>query len=110
MSAGSVSRYSATSFFACSTTSSDASLAATPPICVDFDPYVPVPLAISSVSPLWTVTFSTGSPSRSAAIIANVVSWPWPCENEPVRTIAPPSRVISTSLNSDSAIPFVIST
>ena len=36
-------------------------------------------------------TFSTGSPSRSAAIIANVVSWPWPCENEPVRTIAPPS-------------------
>ena len=69
-----------------------------------------MPLAISSVSPLWTVTFSTGKPSRSAAIIANVVSWPWPWENEPVRTIAPPSAVISTSPNSDSAIPFVIST
>ncbi len=69
-----------------------------------------MPLAISSVSPLWTVTFSTGSPSRSAAIIANVVSWPWPWENEPVRTIAPPSGVISTSPNSVSLIPFVIST
>jgi len=43
-------------------------------------------------------------------IIANVVSWPWPCENDPVRTIAPPSGVISTSPNSVSAIGFVIST
>ena len=39
---------------------------------------------------LVTVIFSIGSPSRSAAICANVVSWPWPCENEPVRTIASP--------------------
>ena len=75
-------------------------VAAMPPICVDFEPNVPVPLGTSSVSPLTTVTFSIGSPSRSAAIIAKVVSCPWPCENEPVRTIAPPSAVISTSPNS----------
>ena len=81
-----------------------------PPICSDFEPYVPVPLATASVSPLTTVTFSSGSPSCSAAIIANVVSCPWPCENEPVRTIAPPSAVISTSPNSVSPSPFVIST
>ena len=80
-----------------------------PPICVDFDPNVPVPLGTSSVSPLTTVTFSIGSPSRSAAIIANVVSWPWPCENEPVCTIAPPSDVISTSPYSASPSGFVIS-
>ena len=34
---------------------------------------------------------SSGRPSRSATIIANVVSWPWPCENEPVRRMASPS-------------------
>ena len=83
---------------------------AVPPICTDFDPYVPVPDATSSVSPLWTVTFSSGSPSRSATIIAKVVSCPWPCENEPVRTIAPPSGVISTSPSSASPSGLVIST
>jgi len=59
---------------------------------------------------LTTVTLSSGMPSRSAAIIANVVSCPCPCENEPVRTIASPSGVISTWPNSVSAMPFVIST
>jgi hypothetical protein len=39
-----------------------------------------------------------------------VVSCPWPCENDPLWTIASPSAVISTDPNSDSLIPFVIST
>ncbi len=80
-----------------------------PPICVDFDPNVPVPLGTSSVSPLTTVILSIGNPSRSPAIIAKVVSCPWPCENEPVCTIAPPSAVISTSPYSSSPSGFVIS-
>ena len=62
------------------------------------------------MSPLTTVIFSTGMPSRSEAIIANVVSWPWPWENEPVLTIAEPSAVISTAPNSPSLIPLVTST
>ena len=66
-----------------STTASAASRPATPPICVDLEPKVPVPFGTSSVSPWWTMTRSTGSPSRSAAIIANVVSCPWPCEWSP---------------------------
>ena len=63
-----------------------------------------------SVSPLLTVIFSIGIPSRSDAICANVVSWPWPWENEPVRTIASPVAVISTPPNSLSEIPLVTST
>ena len=49
-------------------------------------------------------------PVRSDTIWANVVSWPWPWEKEPVRTIAPPSSVISTAPNSPSPMPLVIST
>ena len=109
MSSTLASRYSAASSFACLTTSSEAPLAAAPPICVDFEPYVPVPCATASVSPLTTSIFSIGRPSRSLAIIANVVSCPCPCEKEPVRTIAPPSSVISTSPNSASPTGFVIS-
>ncbi len=81
-----------------------------PPICSDFEPYVPVPEATSSVSPLCTVIFSSGSPSRSATTIAKLVSCPWPWENEPVRTIASPPPVISTSPSSPSPSGFVIST
>ena len=69
-----------------------------------------MPRATSSVSPLRTVTFSTGMPRRSETICANVVSWPWPWEKEPVRRIALPSGWISTSPNSLSAIPLVTST
>ncbi len=109
MSSTLASRYSAASCFAFSTTPSAATLAAVPPICNDFEPKVPVPSGITSVSPLTTVTFSTGSPSRSAATIANDVSCPWPCENEPVYTSALPSAVISTSPYSVSPSGFVIS-
>ena len=100
MSRGSASSCSAASSLARSTSSSAAGAAAAPPICVDLEPYVPAPRATRSVSPLITVTRSTGSPSCSATICANVVSWPWPCENEPVLTIASPSGVISTAPNS----------
>ena len=55
MSSGLASSSSAASRLACSTTSSDALPAATPPIWVDFEPYVPVPRATASVSPLTTV-------------------------------------------------------
>jgi hypothetical protein len=57
---------------------------------------------------LWTATFIRARAART--IIANVVSCPWPCENEPVRTIAPPSGVISTSPSSASPSGLVIST
>ncbi len=110
MSSGLASSSFAASSLALSTSASDALPAAAPPICVDLDPYVPVPRGTVSVSPLSTVIFSTGIPSRSAAIWANVVSWPWPWEKEPVRTIASPSGVIATAPYSVSLIPLVIST
>ena len=110
MSSGLASSSSAASRLPRSTTSSEACPAATPPICVDFEPYVPVPRGTASVSPLMTVTWSSGSPSRSATICANVVSWPCPWENDPVFTIAWPSGVISTAPNSSSSTPLVIST
>ena len=69
-----------------------------------------MPRGTLSVSPLRTVTSSTGSPRRSATIIANVVSWPCPCENEPVRAIALPSGVMVTAPNSASSSPLVTST
>ena len=50
-----------------------------------------MPFATWSVSPLRKLTDPSGSPSRAATICANVVSWPCPCESEPVRTIAVPS-------------------
>jgi hypothetical protein len=74
MSSGAASRRSAASCLAFSTTPSAALLTVLPPSCVDFEPYVPVPRGTLSVSPLVTVTSSTGSPRRSATIIANVVS------------------------------------
>ena len=101
---------SAASCRASSATTSAACWAATPPIWVDFEPNVPTPCCTSSVSPLTTRTASTGRPSLSATIIANVVSCPWPCEKEPVRRMASPSGVISTAPNSGSTRPFVIST
>ena len=65
MSSGAASSSAAARRLPISTTSSDAWPAATPPIWVDFDPYVPVPRGTMSVSPLLTVIFSTGIPSRS---------------------------------------------
>ena len=53
---------SAASTRARSTTTSAAAPAATPPIWVDFEPYVPTPCRTSSVSPLITRTASTGRP------------------------------------------------
>ena len=76
MSSGLASSSEAASLRAFSTSCSEALAAAEPPIWVDLEPYVPVPRATESVSPLITVIFSTGIPSRSAAIWANVVSWP----------------------------------
>ena len=110
MSSGLASSSPAASRLPFSTTSSDACPAATPPIWVDFEPYVPVPRGTTSVSPLSTVIFSTGSPRRSATICAKVVSWPWPCDSEPVRTVASPAGVISTAPNSCSEMPLVTST
>ena len=51
----------------------------------------PTPSAIASVSPVRTVTRSASIPSRSAAICANSVSWPWPVGVEPTATSTPPS-------------------
>ena len=103
MSSGLASRRSAASRFAFSATSSAAWRPPLPPIWVDFEPYVPVPRGTVSVSPFSTVTSSTARPRRSATIIANVVSWPCPWENEPVRRIALPSAVIVTAPNSASS-------
>ena len=55
---------------------------------------VPTPYLNRRVSPVVTVTRSTGTPSSCAAIWANTVSWPWPWVVSPVDTTTSP--VVST--------------
>ncbi len=51
---------------------------------------VPTPGGTSPESPQTISTAAGSTPSSSAAICAKVVSWPWPCGEEPVRTHHPP--------------------
>ena len=52
---------------------------------------VPTPGGTSAESPQTISTAAGSTPSSSAAICANVVSCPWPCGEEPVRTVTRPS-------------------
>ena len=52
------------------------------------------PLGEDCVSPWITSTFSNGTPSWSATICDQAVSWPWPCADEPVTTSTEPEGSI----------------
>src|SRR5262249_42135460 len=68
-------------------------------------PYVPYPNGVPSVSPSSTVTSSTGTPSSDATTCATVVSWPCPCDCEPVVTTTFPVRWTRTFALSQSPAP-----
>ena len=69
-----------------------------------------MPDGTASVSPWTTSIASMGSPRDSAASMAKAVAWPWPWGDDPVRTTARPSAVISTAPNSPPGTGEVIST
>ena len=54
------------------------------------------PLAATCVSPCSTSTASNGTPSRSATIWLNTVSWPWPWALAPVMTSTVPVASMRT--------------
>ena len=53
-----------------------------------------------AVSPCSTTTSSMGTPSRSAAICAKLVSWPCPCGVAPVITVTLPEISMRTQPHS----------
>ena len=58
------------------------------------------PRGTTALSPKRRTTSSIGTPSRSAAICANVVSWPWPCGEEPDRmTTRPLGSIVASALS-----------
>ncbi len=67
-----------------------ASATALPLITAARDANVPTPYLNRRVSPVVTVTRSTGTPSSWAAIWANTVSCPCPCVVRPVATTTSP--------------------
>ena len=84
---------------------SQALTIAVPPTVNDLDPYVPYPNGPLSVSPCEISIFSIGTPSLSAAIWANVVSWPCPWLWDPVNTVTLPVGLNLTSADSHNPIP-----
>ncbi len=111
MSSADASNMSAARSLAMSRTRVAARRVATPPVCRDRDPNVPMPLLTTSVSDWMNSTSSMESPSFSATSIDHAVAWPWPWEDVPVFTTALPSGLTSTELNSaSSGPPLVIST
>ncbi len=81
---------------------STACTTAEPPIATERLANVPTPRGTSFESPKRSSTSSRPTPSRSAAIWANVVSWPWPCGDEPLRTSSRPVGSSSASAVSNS--------
>ena len=84
--------------FSC--TRSPARSIAEPPTARLRLPPVPKPIGVIDVSPWRTTTSSNSTPSRSARIWANVVSWPWPCGEVPVKAVTVPlgsTRTIALS-------------
>ena len=71
-----------------------------PAICTDREPPVTLLDGHSSVSPWMTRTAPSGTPRRSEASIAHVVSWPCPNGVAPVRTSTVPSASAVTVPNS----------
>ena len=111
MSASSASRSSAANFWAFSTSSWAALLTADPPCWSEREPMVPPPDGTRSVSPQTSVMRSIGMPVCSVVIIDQAVSWPWPCGDVPVYTVADPSSCTSIlALSPAGGTPPVIST
>ena len=84
---------------------------ALPPICSEREPIVPPPaghergVGLHDASPA-----SIGTPSSSATIILNAVSWPWPCGDVPTVAVTVPSVCTSTAPYSWNSPPAVTST
>ena len=79
---------------------SPACQSAMPPTVSDLLPYVSIPSCDEAVSPWITSTSSTLTPSWSATICANVVSWLCPWGEVPVTTWTEPSgwkRIVAAS-------------
>ena len=95
---------------ACSTSSLDAWCTAAPPCCNEREPMVPPPVGTASVSPHTTSIMSIAIPVSSLANIDHEVTWPCPCGDVPVYTIARPFGRISTLPYSPDEVPAVIST
>ena len=83
-----------------SSTVSLATYTALPAVWREREPIVPDPLGTSAVSDCRIVMSSIATPSLSAMIIENAVTWPWPWALVPTRAITFPSLVISTAPNS----------
>jgi len=73
---------------------------ASPPTASDREPYVLRPSGPVPVSPWITSTISGSTPTLSATIWANAVSWPWPWPDVPVYAVTAPvlwTRTIADS-------------
>ena len=68
------------------------------------------PRGTRPVSDWTTVTLSIGMPSSSCTIIANAVSWPWPCADVPTVAVTLPSSLTSMAPYSWNSPPAVTST
>src|SRR5450432_3395142 len=75
---------------ALSRTFTHVNCSAVPPTASERDPYVPRPYGDCPVSPWTTSTWSNGMPSSLSTICDHDVSWPCPCAEEPVTTVADP--------------------
>ena len=64
-----------------------------------------MPLGATWVSPCSTSTSSKATPSRSATICDQAVSWPWPWAEEPVTTSTLPVGSIRTEALSQPPAP-----
>lgn len=95
-SSGSASRASPAMRSALARTFRAASAIALPLITAARDANVPTAYPNRRVSPVVTRTSSIGTPSSAAAICANTVSCPWPCEVSPVDTCTRPAVSTST--------------
>ena len=100
MSSGAASSRWAAILRALSATLFAARAADSPPTASERDPYVPMPNGPFSVSPWMICTWSGEEPIRSATICAKPVSWPCPCGEAPVYTVAVPDGCTRTIADS----------
>ena len=69
---------------------------ALPPTARLREPYVPMPIGVLAVSPCSISTMEASMPIMSATTCGKAVSWPCPCECEPVMTVIPPVALTRT--------------
>jgi hypothetical protein len=67
---------------------------ALPTMNVSRDEYAPRSTGVMSVSVAWTRTYSSGTPSSSAAMYATMLLLPCPISDAPVNTATRPLRSI----------------